>query len=264
VPPSNAHAWIEHTHRLWALVLLGFLVALVVVARRTNQPRAVRRTTWALVAIWWSQAVLGAVVVWLKLQAASVSAHLAIALTILALTIGIGLDALRRERRTRSAPAPVARLALVTAVTAGVQMVLGSVVTGVGAGLAYSTFPSFNGRAVPVFHQPYQWREATHVAHRLLAYVLVLLVAVLAVRARRGGVALFRRLSALAAGLVVVQVVLGVLNLRWALSAWSVVPHMVVGASLWATLVALALSARWLAPARDDRATLMAKVAVAA
>jgi cytochrome c oxidase assembly protein subunit 15 len=265
IPPDESHAWIEHTHRMWAVVLLGFIVALVVLARRDGQPRGVRRATWALVAVWWAQALLGAIVVWLKLHAASVSLHLTIALTILAVTVGLGVDGLRRERGAVSSPRATARLGVWTAGVTGVQMVLGSVVTGVGAGLAYATFPSFNGRAVPAFHPPYQWREATHVGHRLLAYTLAVLVVVLAVRARRRGDAWLARLSLLAVGLVAVQIVLGVLNLRWQLSAWSVVPHMLVGASLWATLVAYALAARWLAPVTEPAAIADAdRVAVSA
>jgi protoheme IX farnesyltransferase len=52
------------------------------------------------------------------------------------------------------------------------------------------------------------------------------------------------RLAGWAAGLVVVQIALGVANVWGRLSALSVVPHLAVGSLLWGTLVALVLHAR--------------------
>jgi heme A synthase len=67
--------------------------------------------------------------------------------------------------------------------------------------------------------------------------------------------------------LVVVQIGLGALNIWWRLSAWSVVPHMIVGASLWTVLVVVALRSRWQADgmstppatAGPDRVTIGAR-----
>jgi cytochrome c oxidase assembly protein subunit 15 len=251
VPPGEMHAWIEHTHRLWALVVIGLISWLAVEARRTGQPAGVRRVTGALVPIVLSQAVLGAFVVWLKLHAISVSAHLTVALVILGLATWVALDAVRRDGRLPAA-APVdgvARLARVARATAAVvfgQMILGSLVTGLDVGLAYSTFPSFNRRVVPVIHAEYWFKEGVHVAHRLVAFALVVMVVAVLLRARRPGVdPVVRRTAELATALVVVQVGLGALNIWWRLSAWSVVPHMVVGASLWTALVVVAVRSRW-------------------
>jgi cytochrome c oxidase assembly protein subunit 15 len=250
VPPGEMHAWIEHTHRLWAVVVIALISWLAVEARRTGQPSGVRRVTGALVPIVLSQAVLGAVVVWLKLHAISVSAHLTVALAILGLATWVALDAVRREGRFPVTP-PVApgRLAALARLTAGVafgQMILGSLVTGLDVGLAYSTFPSFNHRVIPLIHADYWFKEGVHVAHRLVALALVALVVTVLRLARRGGVdPAVRRTAGLATVLVVVQVLLGALNIWWRLSAWSVVPHMVVGASLWTALVIVAVRARW-------------------
>jgi cytochrome c oxidase assembly protein subunit 15 len=247
------------------MVLIGWLAF---EARRTGQPRSVRRVTVALVPIVLSQAVLGAFVVWLKLHSVSVSAHLTVALTILGLTVWVTLDALRREGLL---PVPaagdgaerLARVALVSAALVFVQMVLGSLVTGLKVGLAYSTFPSFNNRVIPRFESPYWFEQGVHVAHRLVAFGLLAMIVAVFLRARRSGVdELVRRAAAVATVLVVVQIILGALNIWWHLSAWSVVPHMVVGASMWIAMVVVAVRSRWQAGTRVDSTT--GRVSVAA
>jgi heme a synthase len=270
IPPGDMHAWIEHTHRLWALVVMALIGWLAVESRRTGQPAVVRRITVALVPIVLSQAVLGAFVVWLKLRPISVSAHLTVALTILGLAVWVSLDALRREGvLATSAPAAgsgrLARVATVTAALVFGQMVLGSLVTGLKVGLAYNTFPSFNNRLIPQFYSQYWFKQGVHVAHRLVAFGLVAMVVALLLRARRPGIdSVVRRTAAIATGLVVVQIFLGAANIWWHLSAWSVVPHMVVGASLWIAMVVVAVLARWQAESSSSSATGSGRVAVSA
>lgn len=256
LPPSgDANAWIEHIHRYWASVVIALLVWLAVEARRSAQPPAIQRVTlFGLVPIVLAQAVLGAVVVWIKLHWVSVSGHLTLALAILGLATWVAVDALQRERILALPPlvpavetsAPrLARLASATAALVFAQMILGSMVTGFNAGMAYGTFPSFNGKVVPRFNKGFVWGQSLHVAHRLVAFALLALMVVLLVQSLRPGVdAVVRRAVQLAAGLIVVQIFLGALNVWWALRAWSVVPHMVVGASLWTAMVVAALRAR--------------------
>ncbi len=270
IPPGDVHAWIEHTHRLWALVVMALIGWLAVEGRRSAQPPVVRRITVALVPIVLSQAVLGAFVVWLKLRPISVSAHLTVALTILGMAVWVALDALRREG-VQPAAAPAtgsARLARVATVTAGLvfaQMVLGSLVTGLKVGLAYNTFPSFNSRLIPQFYSQYWFKQGVHVAHRLVAFGLLAMIVALLLRARRAGVdSVVRRTAAIATGLVVVQIFLGGLNIWWHLSAWSVVPHMIVGASLWVATFVVAVRARWQASSSQTPASGSDRVAVSA
>lgn len=251
-PPGDAHAWIEHIHRFWAAVVIVLLVWLAVEARRSGQPAALRRVTlFGLVPVVLAQAVLGAVVVWIKLQWVSVSGHLTLALLILGLATWVAMDSLRREGILRVPPAVSgsSRLARVSAGTAGlvfVQMILGSMVTGFNAGMAYRTFPSFNGQVLPRFNKGFVFEQSLHVGHRLAAVALLAMVLALLVRSRGPGVdAVVRRCVELATALVVVQIFLGALNVWWVLKAWSVVPHMVVGASLWTALVVAAVCARW-------------------
>lgn len=249
-------AWIEHSHRLWAGALILLIVALAIAARR--QPRHVRTAALWLVPTVLSQAVIGAFVVWWKLDAESVVLHLAGAMTVLALAVYVALHAAGRGRDVPGAgPRGLAYTALAVTV---VQMLLGSLVTGYAAGLAYGTFPSFNGRVLPsTLANEQQW---LHVAHRLTAYVVVALVVALYVRARNAE-PLVRRAATVALVLVVVQVALGALNIWFRLKAWSVAPHLAVGSWLVTALLVVAFRARWAAPvttatALDARETVSA------
>lgn len=234
-------AWIEHSHRLWAALLIGLIVALAIAARR--QPRHVRTVAYWLVPAVLSQAVIGAFVVWWKLDAASVVLHLAGAMTVLALAVYVTLHA---AGRGRDVPGRAPRgLAYATLGVTVLQMLLGSLVTGYAAGLAYGTFPLFNGRVLPpVLANEQQW---LHVAHRFVAYAVAGLVVALYVRARRTAEPLVRRATLVALVLVVVQVALGALNVWYHLKAWSVAPHLAVGSWLVTALLVVAYRARWAA-----------------
>ena len=235
-PPSSLGygalklAWIEHSHRLWAAVLIVLIVALAVAAQRSRQPRRVRTITLWLVPAVLSQAVLGAIVVWLKLDAASVLLHLTGALTVLALAIYVALQSAQPAVvRPRLGSLPAVTLA----VTVG-QMLLGSGVTGWAAGLAYGTFPSFGGRVLPPRVENTQ--QVLHVAHRFTAYAVVALVVALWLRARQSE-PLVARFATVALTLTFVQVALGALNIWFRLKAWSVAPHLAVGSWIVASLL---------------------------
>jgi cytochrome c oxidase assembly protein subunit 15 len=254
-PPSSLGygafklAWIEHSHRLWAAFVILLICVQAVAVHFVPQYKHVRRACHWLVPAVLSQAVIGAVVVWLKLDASSVVLHLAGALTILGLAVYVALHAAGRGRTAfQPAGAAPARLALVTLLVTIGQMLLGSAVTGWSAGLAYGTFPSFNGAAVPprVATVP----QVLHVAHRLTAYVVVALVVALAVRARRAE-PLVRRTTLIAVFLVAVQVALGAMNIWFRLPAWSVAPHLTVGSWLVTALYVVTMRARWSAAGQN-------------
>jgi cytochrome c oxidase assembly protein subunit 15 len=280
-----ANVWIEHTHRLVAM-LVGLLIAAIVVWSLTPRYRRRRDVWWPAIVAGVAvnvQAVLGGAVVLRLLRAELVTAHLGMAMVVLASLVALavnlslprggGLGARPRDLRFARACAAVAALALA-------QILVGGHVTGVGAGLAFSGFPLFDGALLPVVTGADQ---AWHVAHRVLGVVLAAVVVVLALRARRqarppvtdaaDGVAEPRagaaadprvaadrarrwavRLPAVAVVLVAVQVALGAGNLASGLSAWTVTPHLAVGSWLWALLALQTMLAyRTAPPAVADR-----------
>jgi heme o synthase len=239
VPPAELHAWIEHSHRLIASVVMVLVAWLVVAAWRTGQDRVVRRAAVAALALVLAQAMIGAFVVWWRLRAESVTLHLATALALLALLIYIGFrarwpaDPARRRGQDRG----FVRLAGAGAGLLYLQMLVGSTVTGHHAGLAYPLdvlVPDLGPSVARI-----------QLAHRTLAMVVGALVVTTWVVARRSqrDHPTVTRLAGYAAGLVVVQIGLGVANVANRLSALTVVPHLAVGALLWGTMVALWLHA---------------------
>jgi heme o synthase len=244
VPPAELHAWIEHSHRLVAALAVGPLVAAVglftlFTARRRDRPLlAAALVTGALVIL---QALLGGQVVIQQLRAELVTAHLAMALTVLALTIVIA------DRATGGALPPSAGglpsgLVAVTGMAVFAQMLLGSWVSGSGAGLAFLDFPLMQGGLWP---STLAGGAVIQMAHRVLAVAVALLVLWTARRVRRSvAIPRTRRLAGLAVVLVVVQIALGAANVWSRLSALFVVPHLAVGAALWATTVLLYLALR--------------------
>ncbi len=242
--PPELHAWIEHTHRLIAELVVGPLVAAVAFITIFTPRRRDRRMLIAaigagiLVII---QAWLGGQVVIQQLSAELVSAHLAMALTVLALAIFIADRAVSGALPRRVGRSPTS-LVVLTGAAIFAQMLLGSWVTGIGAGLAFTDFPLMNGSPWP---SVVVIEQAVQVAHRALAVAVALLVLWTAYQVRRRFAAdRPRRLAGLAVLLVLVQLVLGAANVWSRLSALFVVPHLAVGAALWAAIVLLYLAMR--------------------
>jgi heme o synthase len=240
VPPAELHPWIEHSHRLVASLVVVLVALLVVAAYRTRQEPVVRRAAVAALVLVLAQALIGAFVVWWKLRADSVTLHLATALALVALLIFIDFRARHggaRPDRRAGRDRRFVRLAGTTAGLLYLQMLVGSTVTGHQAGLAYPldvVVPDLGPSVARI-----------QLLHRTLAALVAILVVVVWVAARRGQRQhpTVTRLAGYAAGLVAVQVGLGLANVADRLSALTVVPHLAVGALLWGTMVALVLHA---------------------
>jgi heme o synthase len=257
VPPAEFHAWIEHSHRLVASVVMVLVALLVVAAFRTRQPPAVRRASIAALVMVLAQAIIGAFVVWWKLEAESVTLHLATALALVALLIFIAFRSRWPARPRAGRDRRLVRLVAAGAGLTYLQMPVGSTVTGYDAGLAYPLqvlWPDLGPSVARI-----------QLAHRTLAVVVGLLVVATWLAARRSSRALGRaglpahptvtRLAGYAAGLVAIQIGLGLANVANRLSALTVVPHLAVGSLLWGTMFALLLHAdRFAGPAERDPA----------
>ena len=245
LPPADLHAWIEHTHRLTAAVFVGPLVgavALITVLtdRRRDRPLLAAAVVAGVLVI--VQSLIGRWVVLEQLRAELVTVHLGMALVVLAAVIFIAERATHGPMPAAHARPALTRIAGLTALAIFAQMLLGSWVTGHGAGLAFRDFPLMDGSLVPAVADS---QQSAHFAHRALSVALVALVGWTAFDVTRSTRAAVPR--ALAIGLVVlvlVQVGLGGLNVLSRLSAVFVVPHLAVGTALWGASVWLVLAAR--------------------
>jgi heme A synthase len=110
-----------------------------------------------------------------------------------------------------------------------------------------------NGRLVPdLSAEP----AAVHFAHRALAALTGVIIAVVASRVirRRGEMPLQARLAQVALGAFFLEVLIGAINVWTELNAAAVTAHLFVGALVWIALVALAVLSRPAPAAASQRA----------
>src|SRR5262249_47578471 len=127
---------------------------------------------------------------------------------------------------------------LATAVTFG-QTLLGGLVSTSHAGLACPDFPGCRGTLLPKM----TGLVGFQMWHRFGAYGLAALLLVLAWVARRAPDARLRATAALAPSIVVLQVVLGVMNVLLAVPVWLTAAHLATATTLYALLALATLRA---------------------
>ncbi|CBJ39285.1 cytochrome C oxidase assembly protein, AA3 subunit-controlling protein [Ralstonia solanacearum CMR15] len=237
-PVTWMKAWIEMTHRYFALALGVLIITLVVLAWAKR--RELRQSPWyatAVLGLVCLQGAFGAWTVTLKLQPAIVVTHLLLGMSLLAALIWLGCknDAPRLvDGRGALLRVPAAiGLALLVA-----QIALGGWVSTNYAVLACTDFPLCNGQWVPPMdfaHGFTFWRElgrtaggdfishdalvAIHWTHRVFAAVVLGYLAWLGLRARR--VAGIARVATVLLTVLAVQLATGLSNivLGWPLPA---------------------------------------------
>jgi cytochrome c oxidase assembly protein subunit 15 len=239
VPSLETRATIiEFSHRLTASVVVILLAALAVVAwrNRAEAPRLVKPSIAAFILVM-SQAVLGAIVVKLELDAVSVVLHLATALSLVALLIYIVCASSAADGKlTELHDEAVSRSARYVAGAVFLLLLLGSYVSGREAGYVFPDWPLMNGRVIPDFQVEGQ---AIHFLHRGFALIVgvVLVMFVVRMSRRRAEFPLTARLAHIAAGLFGVEVMIGALNVWTRLNSISVTFHLLIGALIWGSLV---------------------------
>ncbi len=239
---TGMNVWLEHGHRLLAGVLALQIAALLVWVLRSY--RHVPGLLWPTVAAAVMvnvQAALGALVVWNLVKVELVTTHLGLGTATMMLMVYLAARTHGPVTApTGSAQARVWRWSLVVTGVVWVQVLVGGHLTGVMGGLAYKSDPLLGVFSLgPITVEP----EAVNVVHRYLAFVVVGLVMSVAARLRRAGVTGSPlRWARLAAGLTVVQILLGVTNLYSDLSFLSVIPHLMVASWILASMVMIPIS----------------------
>lgn len=256
IPGLDPNTLIEYAHRATASIVGLLLIALAVLAvRRLRAYRGIVRATLAGVVLVIAQGLLGAVVVEENLAEELVAAHLGLAMLLLALVLyiwraakpgvaGAEPPASTRGLRLLSVAAPAAILMTIVAggYVAGTEK-YGRTDREPGAGAHYACgndFPGCNGGFLPFGQTRLADIQLTHRAFMYLAAILVIWLTVQAVR-RRPSAAVARSAHA-AGGLLVLQILLGALNV-WIPEQYEILilAHLTVGTLLWGSLALLAL-----------------------
>ena len=247
--------WWEWGHRLLGRVLgLVFLVPFAVLLVSKTLPR---RLIWRCAVLFALGALQGAVGWWMVksgLEARTsvaperLAVHLGLALALLVAVIWTALEAWsgppsRWGSPRRRQPATALFLAAVY-----VQCLLGALVAGNHAGLIDADWPLMGGRVIPVdYWQGSVWASMVHgpaavqFDHRVWAYGLLVAGLALAVSVPRGAQ---RWLATGIAGLLLVQVALGVATLLLTVPLALAMLHQFTAVSLLALATGLAWRAR--------------------
>jgi heme a synthase len=253
MPPMVGGILYEHGHRLIAAAvsaLVGLEMAMLFFLERR---KTVKRLGVAAFAAILTQAVLGGLTVLLLLPPAVSSAHAALAEIVFALTAVVALMCSKtwndltahppslplEENLSSSLPDLRSAFRATAIATAAIyaQIVLGAVMRHTGAGLAIPDFPTAFGGLWPSPEELQRPGVGIHLAHRLGAAAVVLLVFAAARALGRASAAspVFANLAATWTGLVTIQVLLGALSI-WSRKAPSLTAaHLAGGALCWVT-----------------------------
>lgn len=250
IPPLDDPATlIEYGHRLVAAGLsvmvgaVGVLALAVRGAPGAAGPGGPTRPALLAVAILITQVLLGAVTVWLELPPTAVVLHLGAALALLAALMVTGLRADPGPRRAaRTIPAGGRRWILAATVLTGVVILMGGVTANLGAGPACLGFPLCSGAIWPAGTE--SGLSHVHWTHRLLAYGLVIHLAILVLHLRAiEAPPRLLRTSFAALGIAALQIAVGAVMMLAFLPPVLRGLHAAVGTAVWIALVYLS----WLA-----------------
>ena len=247
MPPMVGGILYEHDHRLVAAAvstLVGLELGALLLFLEGK--RAVKRIAAAAFGAILLQAVLGGLTVLFLLPPAISSAHAALAEIVFALTAVVALMCSKtwtdlKDPSSCSSDAAVlssaSRWTLAATAAIYAQIVLGAVMRHTGAGLAIPDFPTAFGGLWPSTEDLARRGVPIHLAHRLGAAVVLVLVFAAARALGRASARspVFAGFAATWTGLVAIQILLG------ALSIWSgkapplTVAHLAAGALCWVT-----------------------------
>lgn len=228
IPPMQFNILMEWLHRLLALLvgLLLFATAGLALARRETRGRLGGLAALS-VALYFSQALLGALTVWKLLDPSVVSGHLAVGLLLFAVLVTIAVAAgLEADPGALAAAGPRLpdHLPLFAAFTVftWVQSVLGGMVSTNHASLACPDWPTCHGEWFP----PMTGLVGLQMAHRWAGYALAVLAIVLTLRAGRAADPIVRYAGRLGSRLVLLQVAIGVFNILLGIPVWVSALHL--------------------------------------
>ena len=250
IPPMQFNIFIEWFHRLIALFvgLLLFSTAGWVFTHRETRARYGGLAALS-VALYFSQALLGALTVWKLLDPSVVAGHLAMALLLFCTLVTLAVASHRDGRDPAAEQGPVRPsgllplLGLTTALVYA-QAVLGGMVSTNHASLACPDWPRCNGEWFP----PFEGLVALQISHRLLAYGLTLIVVVSSFAAGRAEDTTVRYIGRLLPRLLVLQIAVGVANVLLGIPVWVSAVHLgnaalILALTLIATLRVAAMPA---------------------
>lgn len=264
---KSIYFW-EWLHRLWGrLIGVVFFIPFVVFI---VQRRFKKDMVWPLVALFFLGGIQG-LIGWIMVKSGlndedlyvshfRLAIHFLAALIVLVYTFWFALKLLVPETK-RVTNNNLRTFALWIIGILSVQLVYGAFMAGLKAGPFAPTWPDINGALIPENMHSYRGQElsfiqaianhpiAIHFIHRGLAYLLVILILLWTLQARKGNYStVFNQLRWLPLVLVVVQVYLGIMSALtsvkavpqgWGIFEWHAQLHQLVAMFLLLSLTAV-------------------------
>jgi heme A synthase len=251
-PGVDLNSVIEYTHRVLATVVGFMILALFIQAWRRN--RRLLFVTGMLLVLVAAQGALGGLTVEENLEEAYVAAHLGLAMLLLGLLLYIVRDTRGVQPEDGGPRIRVLSIAATAAVFC--TIVAGGYMAGtqnygradyqLGQGAHHACgreFPTCNGEFMPFGRAEL---VDIHLTHRAFMYLASILVVALAITALRRRLAVPYAWALL--GLLAVQILVGALNVWLEEYELMILLHLALGTLLWATSLAMTLQ---LSPARE-------------
>lgn len=235
IPPLEGLILVEYSHRLVAS-LVGILTLLLAgMAWRFYRGRVEARIATVALLLVFVQIALGGLTVRGQLSSWIVVAHLGTAMTYFATIVWLAASVLLGTSGPRSSGFSI--LPRLTLAATFVLILLGGYVSVSRAGLACPDWPLCYGQLLPAMTGP----VAVHMLHRFAAAVVaVLLFATVLFAYRTQGTRPQVLAAALvAAVLLVIQIILGALNVQFRLTTAVTTAHLATAAAFFAALVVL-------------------------
>jgi cytochrome c oxidase assembly protein subunit 15 len=253
----------EWFHRLWGrLIGLVFAIPFIVFLLQGRFRRDMVRPLVILFLLGALQGAVGWIMVAsgltgdaIYVQPTKLALHFIFAMVLLSYTFWFALRLLVRPSAILYAPR-LKRLTWAILALLAVQLIFGALMAGFKAAPAAPTWPSINGSFFPAGRGRLglagliEDRIVIHFVHRMLAYVLVVLIAIWSVQAfRRNGGPVFSKWKLLPFGFVMLQLTLGILTVltstgirvtKWNTFEWMAQLHQFVALLLLLSLVGAA------------------------
>jgi|CXWL01.1.fsa_nt_gi heme A synthase len=249
IPKAEKHTLIEFSHRTVAAGVGVLFLGVTYFAFKTERkhPLIFWLSFSAGVLLLW-QIILGGITVKKELPSEIVALHLGTAMSFMGVCIVTYVISTMRARGfsvfKSASDSTFNRLAMATAATAFVTLVLGSYISGTDASLACSGWPLCNGSVFPGGDSA----VGLHFLHRLVAGLLGVellgLIYVAFEERRRQPLLIWLTLTA--GGAFVAQALIGAANIWTELAAGVVIAHLTLAALLWCLMVAISALAFYL------------------
>jgi heme a synthase len=242
IPDYHPGVWFEFVHRADAgLVALDFLFCAIFAFKTHNMPKGVKWGAFLGCIILPCIISMGAITVLHQVREVAVTAHLLLATALFGAVYWMLMSLQNKAQRPLEMfPSSLALFAWVLPIAVFFQIAIGGLVASTFAGSVCLDWPLCNGQWVPTLSGPI----GLQVFHRFTAYAIAFVIFIFTLVIQKNSTAHWvtpqlLRVSRFLIFVVFLQILLGVLNLKFMIPPYLAVPHQTIALLLFATSLRL-------------------------